>query len=358
MNQFFRKDISNLEPYNPVKAQCSIKLDANESPYDIPVKVKEGIWEKIKEVGFNYYADPSCDELREGLSRYTGVKPEEIFVGSGADEVISNLIFAFGGHGRDIIIPIPTFSSYEIFGAVAGSNVIKVPLLITQKNNLWTWELDVAQIKKHFKKDKPQMMFLCYPNNPTGNYFDEEKVIELIKDFNGIVVIDEAYFEFGGKTLLSYLSDYPHMVIIRTFSKLFSIAGLRVGYGIGHKDLIYELNKVKLPYNVSLFSQVTATEILKETKWLNTLKQEIIKSRKLLKESLEKIPGIRVYPSSTNFLLCELEKSRDIVYRELLKRGILVRRLRDKGLENTLRFGIGTPEQNAILLTALGQIMR
>jgi len=320
--------------------------------------VKERIWSRTKNEGFNFYADPNCDELRDSLSRYAGVSPEQIFVGSGGDEIISNLIFAFAGPGRDVIIPTPAFSSYEIFANVAGSNVIKVPLKLYEGDKEWKWQLDVEQIKKYYKKDTPQMMFLCYPNNPTGNYFDDDQILELIRDFNGVVAIDEAYFEFGGKTFVDYLDSIPNIVIIRTFSKLFSLAGLRVGYAIGHEELLYELNKVKLPYNVSLFSQIAAAEVLKEASWIQNMKNEIISSRDELKIGLREIPGIRVYPSSTNFFLCELEKSRDVVYEELLKRGILVRRLNDERLENTLRFCVGSPVQNKMLLSYLEKIMK
>ena len=355
--RFVRDDILKLTPYMPSKESCDIKLDANESPYDVPAEIKERIWNRLQDEHFNYYYDPSCDELREGLSRYTGVEPDQIFVGSGGDEIIDDIIMAFAGPDRDVIIPAPTFSSYEIFATVAGSNVIKVPIIQEQKYGKMFWVLETEQIKKYFTKDKPQLMFLCYPNNPTGDYFDEETMLDLINNFNGIVAVDEAYFEFGGKTFADCLSEYPNVVIIRTFSKIFSLAGLRVGYAIGHKDVIKQLYKVKLPYNVSIFSQIAAVEILKDIDWLKNTQSKFIKAREQLKKGLETINGLKVYPSSTNFFLCELEKSRDMVYDELLKRGILTRRLGDDILKNTLRFCIGTPEQNEILLSYLRKIM-
>jgi len=341
----------------PSKEACRIKLDANESPYDVPQEVKDRIWNRLQNEHFNYYYDPSCDELREGLSKYTGAKPEQIFVGSGADEIILDIIMAFAGPGRDVIIPSPTFSSYEIFSTVAGSNVIKVPIQRKKQWVSWIWDIDVEQIKEHFTKDKPQLLFLCYPNNPTGDYFDEAKLLDLIESFNGIVAVDEAYFEFGGKTFADRLSQFPHLVIIRTFSKIFSLAGLRVGYAIGHEDLIHQLYKVKLPYNVSLFSQIAAVEILKETAWLKDMQSQFIQERNKLYEKLQNIKGIQVYPSSTNFFLCELEKPRDFVYRELLKRGILTRTIGDDILKNALRFCIGTPEQNQYLVSCLKEIL-
>jgi histidinol-phosphate aminotransferase len=266
-------------------------------------------------------------------------------------------LFAFAGPGRDAIIPVPAFSSYEIFATVSGANVIKVPLLLEKQNEAWRWDLDVEGIKKHFKKDEPQMMFLCYPNNPTGDYFSEEKILDLIESFNGIVAVDEAYFEFGEKTFANRISIYPHVAVIRTFSKIFSMAGLRVGYAVAHESIIDQLYKVKLPYNVTLFSQIAAIEILKNLGWVHKLRDELVKSRDELKAELDRMPGIRVYPSSTNFFLCEFEKPRDIVYEKLLAKGILTRRLNGEKLKNVLRFCVGSPEQNRELLETLRQIL-
>jgi histidinol-phosphate aminotransferase len=355
--KYVRPDIIDLEPYKPSKEVCKIKLDANESPYDIPMEIKERIWRRLKGERFNYYYDPSCDELREELAKYTGVRAGQIFVGNGSDEIISDLVFAFAGPGREVIIPVPAFSSYEIFATVSGAKVVKVPLLLEQKNNRWIWDLDVDRIKSCFSKDRPQMMFLCYPNNPTGDYFSEEKILDLIEYFNGIVAVDEAYYEFGGKTFVNRLSKYPHVVVIRTFSKVFSLAGLRVGYAIADEDIIEQLYKVKLPYNVSLFSQIAAVEMLKSLEWVEHLRDELLKSREEMKKDLDSIAGVTAYSSSTNFFLCRFEKPRDVVYKKLLERGILTRRLKGEKLENTLRFCVGAPEQNKALISALREIL-
>jgi histidinol-phosphate aminotransferase len=346
-----------LAPYKPEKEDCDIKLDANENPYEIPNDIKSSIWKRFNNEKFNYYCDPSCDELRMELSKYTGLDPEGIFVGSGADEIISDLIFAFAGPGRDVIIPSPAFSSYEIYTRVSGANVIKVPLKLEQKGQDLVWDLDVPAVKKHFRHDLPQLMFLCYPNNPTGDYFDENKILELIDSFYGIVAIDEAYYEFGGKTFTKRLFKYPNVVIIRTFSKLFSLAGLRVGYALGHYEAIEQLYKVKLPYNVTLFSQIAAVEVLRNMKWVSDVREKLIKSREELKNELVTIHGLMVYPSCTNFFLCELKAPRDKVYFKLLEKGILTRRLSGDGLDNTLRFSVGTKKQNKALVSALRQIM-
>ncbi len=357
ITRFVREDILNLVPYMASKEPCKIKLDANESPYDVPLEIKERIWKRLMDEHFNYYYDPTCDEVRENLSKYTGAKFDQIFVGSGGDEVIYDIIMAFAGPGRDVIIPFPTFSSYEIFSTIAGSNVIKVPLVKKQEKGKCFWDIPIDDIKKHFTKDKPQLMFLCYPNNPTGDYFDDDKLEDLIRNFNGIVAIDEAYFEFGGKTFADSISKYPNTIVIRTFSKIFSLAGLRVGYAIGHEDAIAQLFKVKMPYNVSLFSQIAAVEMLRQTDWLKKVQQEFIKERERLQNGLEKIDGVTVYPSSANFFLCELKKPKDVVYEELLKKGILTRRFGDDVLKDCLRFCIGTPEQNDLLLASLKEIM-
>jgi len=356
LKSFVRDVVKDLKPYKPNMEPCKIKLDANESPFDIPQEIKQRIWERVKKEKFNFYYDPNCTELRELLSKYTNINLENIFVGSGADEIICDIVFAFAGPGRDVIIPVPAFESYEVYSTISGANIIKIPLL--PKDSLTPWELDVEKIQSCFRQDKPQLLFITYPNNPTGNYFGEERILELIDNFNGIVVVDEAYYEFGGKTFADRLVEYPHIIVIRTFSKAFSMASARVGYALGHEDVIKQLYKVKLPYNVSLFSQIACIEILKESiGWVEEQTNKIIESRTELRKELDKISGMHVYPSYTNFLLADFEKSRDIVYEELLKRGILTKRFYGFGLDTTLRFAVGSPEQNKILINAFKEIM-
>lgn len=352
---FIRDDIKNLKPYMPAMVPCKIKLDANESPSDIPTELKQKIWERIRQEKFNYYYDPNCTELRESLSKYTGFDKENIFIGSGADEIISDIAYAFAGPGRDVIIPAPAFESYEVYSIISGANVIKVPL--ASKEQPIPWDLDVERIKQYFRHDRSQVLFLTYPNNPTGNYFSEDKIMELICNFNGIIAIDEAYYEFGGRTFADRISEYNNIIIIRTLSKLFSMASLRVGYALGNEDVIEQLYKVKLPYNVSMFSQIAAIEVLNEHEWIEEQRKKIIQSRSELKKHLDKIPGMYVYTSFTNFFLAEFEKSRDMIYEKLLNRGILTKKFYDFGLDTTLRFSIGLPEQNKILIEAFKEIL-
>ncbi|KXG77645.1 Histidinol-phosphate aminotransferase 2 [Fervidicola ferrireducens] len=358
MTKYKREDLVNLLPYKPAKVKEAIRLHANESPYDLPEDLKESIFDRVRKESFNYYYDPNCDELREALSGYLGIQPEKIFVGSGADEIIYDIVLAFAGPGREVIIPVPSFPSYETFSVISGAKVVRVPLLLEEDSADCCWKLDVPKIKSQFKKDAPQVMFICYPNNPTGDYFREPDVFELIKDFNGIVAVDEAYFEFGGKTFIKRLSQFPNLVIIRTFSKVFSLAGLRIGYAVADENIIEELYKVKPPYNVNLFSQIAAVEVLKHMDWVEEVKKKIIKAREELKNKLKELPGITVYPSSTNFLLCKFKVPRDLVYQKLLEKGILVRKPEGKEVENMLRFSVGTPEQNEFLAQSLEDILK
>lgn len=343
-----RKDLRDLKTYIPPKTLYKIKLDANESPYDIPREIKQRIWEKAQKEKFNYYCDPQCTQLKDLLSTYTGFRPEEIFVGNGGDEIIFYINLAFGGPGGEVIIPTPTFSSYEISATISGAKVIKVPLI--QEDTFW--DLDIEEIRSHFRKNSNQIIFLCYPNNPTGNYFGLEKILDIFENFTGIVAIDEAYFGFGQKSLAEKILEYPNTIIIRTLSKLFCIAGLRVGYALGNKNIIEQLNKVKMPYNVNVFSQIAAIEVLKSPQWIRRIQSKIVKSREELYERLKNISGIKPYPSFTNFILCDVEK-RNRIYNNLLSKGISVRKFDDEGLENSLRFSIGTSEQNELLVSTL-----
>lgn len=358
MANYKREDLLSLLPYKPAKEKEIIRLHANESPYDLPEDLKEAIFERVRKENFNFYYDPSCDERKEALSSYLGVEPEKIFVGSGADEIIYDIALAYAGPGREVIIPVPSFSSYEIFSAVSGAKVIRVPLLLDEGPEGCIWKLDLPKIKSHFKKDEPQVMFLCNPNNPTGDYFNDSDIFELLEDFNGIVAVDEAYFEFGGKTLINMISQFPNLVIIRTFSKVFSLAGLRIGYAVAEENIIEEFYKVKPPYNVSLFSQIAAVEVLKRMDWVEDVKEKIIRAREDLKAKLKKLPGVTVYPSSTNFLLCKFDMPRDVVHQKLLEKGILVRKPEGKEVENMLRISVGTAEQNELLVKAFEDILK
>lgn len=351
IDDIVRQDIKDLEPYKPAVEKWDLKLDANESPFDIPDEIKEEIWQQVKDEKFSLYYDPTSQEIREGLAKYCRTSPERIIIGNGSDEIIMNLVYGFAGPGREVIIPTPTFPVYKMFTHIGGAKPINIPLI---ERNGKPWQLDIHAIKKSFS-DKPQILFICYPNNPTGNYYPEEEVLELIKDFNGLVVIDEAYYEFGNLSFIKYLDRLPNIAIIRTFSKAFCLAGLRLGYLIAHEDVIEQIYRIKMPYNINLFSQRAGKVILnhidliiKVAKKLNCYRDDFI-------NMLKSVEGVITYQSSTNFILCRFNIPAEKVYKALRQSGVAVRAV--AGEPYCLRFSVGLPEQNRLFVDRLKTVL-
>lgn len=356
MKDLVRNEVYKLEPYKPITFNWDLKMDANESPFDVPDEIKEEIWDEVKKNSFARYYDPTSELLREALALYTNFNKDQIMVGNGADEILSIILFTFAGTGREVIFPTPTFPIYETFTIISGAKPVKIPLIKPQKDNR-VWELDYEKIRGSFTKDIPQVLILCYPNNPTGNYFDENKILELIEEFNGIVVIDEAYFEFGGKSFIPYLSKYDNLIIVRTFSKAFCLAGIRVGYLATSKPIIDELYKTKPPYNVNLFSQTAAKVLLKHTRFMNEVSHKLADNREYLYNELNSIDALTPYPSEGNFILTRFKYGREEVYNGLRAKRISIRKLFDEALTDCLRISVGSREEIDRLIYEMKKIL-
>ncbi|MDI3534716.1 MAG: histidinol-phosphate aminotransferase [Thermosediminibacterales bacterium] len=352
--ELVRPDVIEMEPYRTAGAKWDVKLDANESPFDLDENIKKEIWEEVSKEEFCRYYDPAARQLCEAISEYVGVNPDQVVVGNGSDEIIYALLMAFAGPNREVIIPTPTFPVYKTFTMVSGAIPLEVPLI--EKNGL-EWQLDIKGIKNKFSAKKNQVLFLCYPNNPTGNYFPYEEIMELIQEFQGLIVIDEAYYEFGKKSFVNMIKQYPNIAIIRTFSKAFCLAGLRAGYLVADENVVDQIFKVKLPYNVSMITQKAAITVLKHRKYIEELTEKIIELREALYNSLKEIEGVYPFPSDTNFILCRFDKSRDFIHDELKRRGISIRRIQTSNLDDHLRISVGTKEQNEKLCSELKKII-
>ncbi len=356
MKDLVRSEVYKLEPYKPITFNWNLKVDANESPYDVPDEIKEEIWDEVKKNSFARYYDPTSELLRESLALYTTVNKDQIIVGNGADEVLSVILSTFAGPGREVIFPTPTFPIYETFTIISGAKPVKIPLIKPRKNNR-VWEPNYEKIRESFTKDIPQVLILCYPNNPTGNYFDENKILELINDFNGIVVVDEAYFEFGRKSFIQYLSKYDNLIVVRTFSKAFCLAGIRIGYIVANEQIVNEMYKTKLPYNVNLFSQTAAKVLLRHTNFMNEVSQKLMENGEYLYNGLNSINALRPYPSEGNFILTRFEYGREEVYNGLRAKRISIRKLFDEALADCLRISVGSREEIDRLIYEMRKIL-
>ncbi len=331
-----RQNIRFLKPYEAKEIPCKVKLDANESPYCIDIAPDKKILKRL-----NRYPDPEAKELKKAISKNLKIKPDNILMGNGSDELIYYLITTFGG---PVLYPVPTFPMYGIISQALGEKNIEILL---DKD----FEFDTDKMFAAIKKYNPKLIFLSSPNNPTGNCFSAEHILKIIETSKGIVVVDEAYQPFSSeKGFLPLLNDYNNLVILRTLSKI-GFAALRVGFLIADKDLINEVNKVRLPFNLNALSQTIALEAFKNKNIINSHIKSITSERKRLLYELSKINNMSPYPSEANFILFKVNNA-DRVFQKLITQGVLVRNLSNL-IKDSLRVTIGTPEENNFFINAL-----
>ncbi len=351
MSRFIRDDLRDFVSYDANQVACRVKLDANESPYDIPDIVKDEILSNLKDKwGYNLYPDSDSTLLRTVIAESIGTGKDNILVGNGSDQLIQIIINCVVGVGDRVVCPAPSFSMYKISAAIAGAQPVEVPL-----DN--TFQYDLNKYVDALDKYKPRVAFICTPNNPTGCALSKDQVISVAQAFpDTAIVVDEAYCEFNGVTVVDKVEKYDNLIVLRTLSKAYGLAGLRVGYSVACEDLTRQLHKVKPPYNLNTFSQQAAVAILKN---LNIIKEginTIVAERDRVFAALKNMKGIKPYPSSANFILIKCDNGR-IVYQKLLEDGILVRSFGSKGvLDNCIRVSIGTPAQNDLFLSSLKAI--
>ena len=308
-------------------------LDANENPFNEP---------------YNRYPDPLQKELKQKISVLKNTSANQIFLGNGSDEPIDLLIRAFCEPGIDNIVTIdPTYGMYQVAADTNNIEVIKVSL--TQD-----FELDSKQVLQEVTT-KTKLIFLCSPNNPSGNSLNKESILEIIQNFNGPVVVDEAYIDFApGKSLLPEINKYPNLVILQTFSKAWGMAGIRLGMAFASVEIIQVLNKIKYPYNINILTQKKALELLDNKEQVDIWVKKLIEEREKMAKYLAKLHFVtKIYPSDANFLLVSMTDARGI-YNYLVENGIIVRdRSKIHLCDNSLRITIGTMDEDIVLLQAL-----
>lgn len=327
-----------------------VKLDTNENPYPPPEEVVEAICRAARLV--NRYP-PEPRRLREAIAHLTGVEAENVLVGSGSDELIDLIVKAYVDKGAKTATIYPTFPMYERSAVVAGGVVERIPL-----NPDFTLDLDKAL---EVLSDSVDVFFISNPNNPTGVGFPVEQVEKLLR-LGVLTVVDEAYYEFSGRTALNLLGMYDNLVVLRTFSKAYGLAGLRVGYCIASEEMIQTLLKVKPPYNVNLLAQEAALAVLRNRDLVLQRISAIKEARNRLYEALKRLDGVKPYPSETNFILVDVSEtgltSEEIADR-LFKLGVSVRRFgRFEGFQGDfIRVTVGTPEENDRFLESLKAVL-
>lgn len=341
LNNLLRENIKKLVPYSSArdefKGEAQIFLDANENSFGSPLTK----W-------YNRYPDPLQKKVKQKLSEIKGVPSENIFLGNGSDECIDILLRAFCEPGKDnIIICPPTYGMYEVSANINDVRVKKVPLTPTFQLNLPAIE---EAVDEHTK-----IIFLCSPNNPTGNSLNKIDVEIILNNYFGLVVMDEAYINFSRfRSFTRELNDYPNICVLQTLSKAWGLAALRVGIAFASEAIVQIMNKIKPPYNINQASQELALKALEEVKQVNEMIREIVKQREDLIQLLSELSIVKtIYPSDANFLLVKVSDAKGI-YNFLLERGIVVRdRSKVELCEGCLRITIGTPEENNKLIKEL-----
>lgn len=341
LEQLVRPNILALKPYSSARDEfhgmATVYIDANENSLGSPV-----------ETDYSRYPDPQQWVLKEGIARLKGVTPEQIFLGNGSDEAIDLLLRAFCEPGRDHIILLPpTYGMYRVQANIDGVAIREAPLTPDF--------LPEATAVRLATDGHSKLLFLCSPNNPSGNCLPQAFLREMLESFPGLVVIDEAYIDFSTKgTALDWLSEYPNLVVLQTFSKAWGLAGLRVGMAFAHPFVIQILNKIKYPYNLSLANIRIACEALEQAGQVQEKVALLLSERARLERELPTLGCIeKVFPSDANFLLVRTTDA-DGLYRYLSERGIIVRnRTRELHCHNCLRITVGAPAENDALLAAL-----
>lgn len=340
INSFTRENIRRLQPYSSARdefqGEASVYLDANENPFNS---------------AYNRYPDPHQKKLKDVIANLKGIQPEQLFLGNGSDEAIDLLIRAFCNPGKDnIVIPQPTYGMYAVSADI---NDVETRTCLLTKD----FDIDIDVIQKTWNENS-RLLFLCSPNNPSGNSLSENKIRAVLEKFNGLVVLDEAYIDFtSSKSYSSWLNEFKNLAILQTLSKAWGLAGIRLGMCIANRDLISILDKIKPPYNINTMTQEVAFEALQHVPQQKIWVKQIIEERNFLKDRLEKLALTKhVYPSDANFLLVEVNDAKKI-YNDLVKKGIIVRDRSNVILcDDCIRITVGTKEENKILIEALEKL--
>jgi histidinol-phosphate aminotransferase len=340
LNELLRANIRDLKPYssarNEFHGEASVFLDANENPYKAP---------------YNRYPDPLQWELKKKISRLKDIAPEHIFIGNGSDEAIDLLIRAFCEQGIDNIVSItPSYGMYQV-----SADVNNVPCRKVKLSDDYQLSADALldTVDEHTK-----IVFLCSPNNPSGNLLDKVEIYKVLKIFPGIVVVDEAYIDFASTlSFIRGLLSFPNLVVLQTLSKAWGAAGIRLGMAFASEEIISVLNKIKYPYNVGQPTQEYALKVLDNAAQMEEQVKEILTERSKVSEALRDIPSVKhIYPSDANFILVKFEDA-NATYQYLIEKKVVVRNRNSVTLcEGCIRITIGTPVENQTLLNALKEM--
>lgn len=336
----YRNGLHAMPSYDGVERDYRIKVNANESTMNLPPLVEERVMNRLAYVAFNRYPNEEYYSLVEQISRNFSVKAEQILIGGGSSEIIEKVFHTFGGNGHKVVYSVPSFSMYKIYAKAAESQAVEFEL---DKN----FDIDVDEFIKTVRESRADLAVICNPNNPTGNALSVYDVEKIAKSIDCAFLIDEAYVEFYGHSTFKLVAKYPNVIVARTFSKAYGLAGTRVGYSIANAEVTKMIGKTFMPYHMNTLSLVTADIVYQMRDEFTPRIQMTIAERKRMAERLKKIPAIKIFPSNTNFILIRHEKAEQLKnYLESVDIGIRYFSPSAQGLKNCLRISMGTREEN------------
>ena len=349
IQSLIRDEVAGQQAYAIEDTPARIRLDANENPFPMPSRLRSKLFAAMRTVALHHYPEPGATRIRKAYAKHFGVGNDMILIGNGFDEAIAILCTAMARPGAAILIPVPTFAMYRIAAVNNGYRILEAPLDAYG-------DLDMEPMERLLGTEKPAITFLSYPNNPTGGCFSEDRMERLITASPGVVVVDEAYFHFSGRTFLPKLKQYERLVILRTLSKI-GLAAIRIGFLIGAPELVKELNKVRAPYNVNALSQVAAAFYLEHEAAFLEQAARVRKVREKFMQSLCSIRGVQTCPTDANFIFFYCKFRVDDVYEALLREGIVVKKFSRPGAASGIRVTVGTRRENGEFLRIVRSVL-
>lgn len=341
--------LADIEPYDPKYIPAEVMISANENAADVPFELRREIEREVRKVAFNRYPDPLANDLRDLIAEANGLDRDQVLMGNGGDELLFGMALAWGGPGRTFLNMPPTFSVYKNNAQLTNTTIVDIP-------RLPDFSIDEDAVIARLAQGDIDFTIVTSPNNPSGNLVDPAFVKRMCEASDALVMVDEAYFEFSRHTARPLLGSYENLVILRTFSKAFSMAGVRMGYLLGSERVLREFKKVRQPYSVDAVSQAIARVVYANRAEFEKGIDLIIEERARLFDALGAMEGVTVYPSAANYILFRLAPAYDAgkVWQQLLDAGVLIRDFsRAPGLENCLRVSVGAPEENTRFLEEL-----
>ena len=344
-------NLASIEPYDPKYIPADVMISANENPHDVPDDLRRKIESAVRAVRFNRYPDPLANDLRDMIAEANGLDRNNVILGNGGDELLFNMALAFGGPGRTFLNIPPTFSVYVNNAQLTNTRVVEVP-----RNA--DFSIDEDAVVDRLAQGDIDYAIITSPNNPTGDVASDDFIRRALNASDALVMVDEAYFEFSRATVRPLLAEFDNLVILRTFSKAFSLAGVRMGYLLANECVINEFKKVRQPYSVDAVSQAIAKVVYENRSMFAPGINAIIDERARVTAELSAIDGVTVWPSGANYVLFRVEGA-SAVWQQLLDAGVLIRDFsRSARLENCLRVSIGSAEENTRFLETLRKILQ